>query len=186
MGELLIPAATTGDARVPKRFIHRHQADVCTPCWLKAGLGAFAAFDVALLLGDITGASVIVAPLAASAVLVYGVPESPLSQPAHVVGGHVIAAAVALAADHWLPHSAWMVAATPALVIVLLGLMRLTHPPAAATAMAVVLTHPSWTFLLTPVLSGATTLVVVAIAVHRLPPRARYPLPRPQASACET
>ena len=83
-----------------RRVFERHQPDVCLPCWLKAGVGAFAAFGIALALGDITGASVIVAPMAASAALIYGVPESPLSQPAHVVGGHGAAAAVVI---HRLP-----------------------------------------------------------------------------------
>ena len=170
---------------MPRRFIARHQRVVCAPCWLKAGLGAFAAFGAALVLGGITGASVIVAPMAASAVLVFGMPESPLSQPAHVVGGHLVAAAVAIAADQWLTPSDWVVAAVPAVVIVALGLVRLTHPPAAATAMAVMLTHPSWTFLLTPVLASSVTLVAVAVAVHRLPPRAQYPLPGQPQPACE-
>ncbi len=160
-----------------RRLTERHQAEVCLPCWLKAGVGAFAALGVALALGDVTGASMIVAPMAASAVLVYGVPESPLSQPAHVIGGHGVAAAAALLADRLLPASPWTLAGSVAAIIVLLGLLRVTHPPAGATALAVMLTHPSWTFLLTPVLSGAVTLVVVAVLVHRLPPQAAYPLP---------
>jgi len=55
----------------------------------------------------------------------------------------------------------------------------LTHPPAGATVLAVLMTHPGWNFLLTPVMAGAVTLVVVALGVHRLPPRAIYPLPVP-------
>lgn len=166
---------------MPRRFLHRHQTEMCLSCWIKAGVGAGAAFLVALLLGDVTGASMIVAPMGASAVLIYGVPESPFSQPAHVVGGHVIACAVALAVDHYLPGGPWTLAGTMAFVIILLGLLRLTHPPAGATALIVLLTHPSWSFLFTPVLSGAVTLVLVAVAVHRLPPSVVYPLPPPEA-----
>ncbi len=168
---------------MPRRFVARHQADVCLPCWIKAGVGAFAAFAIALLLGDVTGASMIVAPMGASAVLIFGVPESPLSQPAHVVGGHAIAALVALSADHWLPGGPWTLATTTAGIIVLLGLLRLTHPPAGATALAVMLTHPGWTFLFTPVLASAVTLVAVALAIHRIPPSVPYPLPPREAAA---
>ncbi|MGO9985513.1 MAG: HPP family protein [Rhodomicrobium sp.] len=169
-----------------RRFVQRHQAEVCVPCWLKAGGGVFSAFCIALLLGDTTGASMIVAPMGASAVLIYCVPESPLSQPAHVIGGHAVAAAAALLADHFLPGGPWTLAGSLAAIIVLLGLLRLTHPPAGATALAVMLTHPSWTFLLTPVLSGAATLVLVAVLVHRLPPAIPYPLPARAAAAKDT
>ncbi len=164
-------------------FLHRHQPHVCLPCWMKAGFGSFAAFAVAWLLGDAAGASLIVAPLGASAVLIYGVPESPLSQPAHVIGGHAVAGIVALAADHIFPAGPWTLAGTVGAVIALVGLLRLTHPPAGATALVVMLTHPAWTFLFVPLLAGATTLVVVALVIHRLPPRVIYPLPAPHAHA---
>lgn len=168
-----------------QRLFHRHQSKACIPCWLKAGLGSGAAFMVAWALGDLVGASMIVAPMGASAVLIYGVPESPLSQPAHVIGGHVIACLVALVADHYLPLHPLTLAGTVAFVIVLLGLLRLTHPPAGATALVVLLTHPDWWFVLSPVLAGAVTLVVVAVGVHWIPPRVAYPLPVPKPPASE-
>jgi len=146
------------------------------PCWLKAGVGAGAAFVVAWLLGDLSGASMIVAPMGASAVLIFGVPESPLSQPAHVVGGHVLAGVIALLADQFLPAGPLTLAATIGFVIMGLGIVRLTHPPAGATALVILLTHPSWWFLLTPVLSGAVTLVIVGVLIHMLPPRVAYPM----------
>jgi CBS-domain-containing membrane protein len=159
------------------RFFQRHQGPRCIPCWLKAGIGAFAAFAIAFLLSDAVGASMIVAPMGASAALIYGTPESPLAQPAHVIGGHVIAAVIALAANQYLPASPWMMAGTIGVTIALLGLIHLNHPPAAATVLVVLLTHPSWMFLLTPLLSGIVTLVVIALFVHRLPPRTVYPMP---------
>jgi len=59
---------------VPRRYIHRHQAAVGIRPWMKAGLGAGAAFTVAVLFGDVAGASMIMAPMGASAVLIFGVP----------------------------------------------------------------------------------------------------------------
>ena len=165
---------------MPRRFFHRHQADVCLLCWLKAGIGSAAAFAMTAMVGDLTGASFMFAPMAASAVLIYGVPQSPLAQPAHVVFGHVVAAILAIAADHFLPASPWMLAGTIGTVIAVLGLLRLTHPPAAATAMVVLLTHPNWGFILSPVLTGAVTLVTIAVITHWLPPRnVTYPLHPP-------
>ena len=168
-----------------KSLFARHQPDVSPARWIKAGIGAFAAFALASALGDATGASFVFAPMAASAVLIYGVPESPLSQPAHVVGGHMVAAALALAADRLVPHSPLALVATVSAVIVVLGLMRLTHPPAGATALVVCLTHPGPMFLVNPVLASSLTLVAVAVAIHRLPPRTTYPLPPRRIAAAE-
>ena len=166
---------------MPRRYVHRHQVALGVRPWMKAGLGAGAAFAVATLFGDVSGASLIMAPMGASAVLIFGVPNSPMSQPAHVIGGHLLAAVVALVADRILPGSPWTLAGVIGLVIMLLGIVRLTHPPAGATVLVVLMTHPGWSFLVTPVLAGAVTLVVVALGVHRLPPRAIYPLPVPIA-----
>ena len=165
---------------MPRRYLHRHQTQHGLRPWMKAGLGAFAAFAVVSALGDVAGASMIMAPMGASAVLIFGVPASPMSQPAHVIGGHLAAAALALLADRLLPAGPWTLAGTVGVAIALLGMLRLTHPPAGATVLVVMMTHPGWSFLLTPVLAGAATLVAVALVVHRLPPRAIYPLPVPE------
>ncbi|MBI3446873.1 MAG: HPP family protein, partial [Magnetospirillum sp.] len=118
------------------------------------------------------------APLGASAVLVFGMPESPLSQPASVIASHLLATSVGLAFDHLLPGGGWIaMAMAVAVVMVLLAGLRLTHPPAGADPLVVMMAHPGWSFLVMPVLVGTVILVVVAVLVHRLPPRATYPLP---------
>ena len=165
---------------MPRRFLHRHQPPVATARWLKAGIGATLAFVVIWVLGDASGVPFVVAPLGASAVLVFGLPESPLSQPANVLGGHAVAAALSLIADHLAPAGPITLAVTVGGVIALLGVVRLTHPPAGATSLVVMLTHPGWSFLVTPVIAGALVLVLVAVIVHRIPPRVVYPLPVPE------
>ena len=165
---------------MPRRFLHRHQPPAAAARWLKAGFGATIAFVLIWILGDAAGVPFVVAPLGASAVLVFGLPESPLSQPANVLGGHTVAAFLSLAVDHLAPRGPIVLAVTVGAIIALLGLIRLTHPPAGATALVVMLTHPDWTFLFTPVIAGSLVLVLVAVAVHRLPPRGVYPLPIPE------
>lgn len=164
---------------MPRRFLHRHQPHAPRARWIKAGIGTTIAFLVVWVLGEATGASLIVAPFGASAVLLFGLPDSPLSQPANVIGGHAVAAGVALLTDHLLPGGPLNLAATVGGVIALLGVMRLTHPPAGATALVVMLTHPHWSFLAAPVIAGAVLMVLIAVVTHHLPPRVVYPLPVP-------
>jgi CBS-domain-containing membrane protein len=162
---------------MPRRFVHRHQDPLHPRSWIKAALGGLIGVGVVAMLGEWSGLPLLVAPLGASAVLLFGLPDNPLSQPANLVGGHLIATTLALLLDAWLPDSFWAIALAVGLVIGVLGLTRLTHPPAGADPIVVMMAHPGWDFLLTPVLAGTVLLVLLALAIHRLPPRVVYPLP---------
>ncbi|MDO8606937.1 MAG: HPP family protein [Phaeospirillum sp.] len=162
---------------MPRRFVFRHQTPPCVPCWLKAGIGTVISLGIIALIDDFSGAPMLAAPLGASAVMVFGFPESPMSQPANLVGGHILATLVGLLFDHFLPGGWAAMAGSVAVVMVMLALLRLTHPPAAADPLVVMMSHPGWGFLLMPVLLGTVILVVMAVVIHRLPPRSVYPLP---------
>jgi len=60
-----------------------------------------------------------------------------------------------------------MAAAAVGVAIAIMGLLRLTHPPAGATTLISYFSAPGWSFIATPVLTGAAALVLVAIAFHR-------------------
>jgi CBS-domain-containing membrane protein len=171
---------------MPRRFIHRHQTRQCLPCWLKAGLGAALALGLVAVFDQLAGAPLLAAPFGASVVLVFGLPDSPLSQPANVVGSHLIATTLALLMDQFLPGGWPTMVLGAGAVIALLGALRLTHPPAGADPLVVMMAHPGWSFLVMPVMVGAITLVAVAVLVHRLPPRSVYPLPVRKAATVPT
>lgn len=163
-----------------RTFIRRHQPASCRLCPLKAGLGGLLAVALCGWMADGLGDLLLVAPLAASAVLVFGAHESPMAQPANVIGGHLLSAGVALALAEVLPQTWWALALSVGAVTVLMAVTRLTHPPAGANALAVMVLHPGLGYLLFPVLAGSVAVVAAAVAVHRLiPPRGGYPLARP-------
>lgn len=135
---------------------------------IMAGLGAFVAIAVLSLLTTHANLLLLIAPFGASCVLLFSVPASPLSQPAHVVGGHVLATAIALTLNALLPDSWWALALAVGLSIALMAALRLTHPPAGADPLVVFATDPGVMFLLFPVLTGALALVVIATLFHRL------------------
>lgn len=106
-----------------------------------AGLGiALAGLATWLALGLVPGGAnpalpFLVAPLGASAVLVFCVPASPLAQPWSVIGGDLLSAAVGLAAGHLIgdPWAAGSVAV--AVAIAVMSLARCLHPPGGACAL---------------------------------------------------
>lgn len=161
---------------------HRHQPSAGPALAIKAGLGGCLAIASVALASQATGNPWLMAPFGATCVLLFSVPASPLSQPANVVGGHLVAALVGLIMLAFLPVAWWSMALAVGLAIALMALLRVTHPPAGANPLVMLLAAnsageaPGVDFLLFPVLSGSILLVLLAVLVHRLPPRTPYPL----------
>lgn len=121
------------------------------------------------------------APLGASAVLVFAVPNSPLAQPWSAVMGNTVSALWALALLYALPGlpSPWPEALAVAGAIAIMLLCRALHPPGGAMALLVALEAPKlatlgWQ-LLAPVFLLSLTLVLAGLAYHRATGR-NYPL----------
>lgn len=154
--------------------------------WLRAAIG----IGLVLLLiipasALVFGSSIslpLVAPAAASAVLVFAASSSPFAQPWSVIGGNLLATAIGVA----LGASDLPVAAAAgiagALAILCLFILRCLHPPAAALALVAVIGSPqvhAFGFeLLYPVAFNSLLLVSVALLYNNLSGHA-YPKPRP-------
>jgi len=81
----------------------------------------------------------LVAPIGASAVLVFAVPASPLAQPWPVFGGNVVSGAVAVAVAQMIPDPALAVGLAVGLAIMGMSILRCLHPPGGAVAVTAIL-----------------------------------------------
>ncbi len=117
----------------------------------------------------------IAAPLGATAVLVFGVPDSPLAQPRNVIGGNLIAAIVCVTLVQLFGTAPWVMAMAVATTIKLMQLTRSVHPPAGAVALLGVLTHASWGYVFTPVLAGSMMIVFCTVLFNNTAPGRTYP-----------
>jgi CBS-domain-containing membrane protein len=143
---------------------------------LASWAGSLIAIGALGLLTEATHVPLMVASFGASCVLLFGYPDSHLSQPRNTIGGHLIAAIVGIASvavlgDHWTA-----MAVAVATAIALMKLTRTVHPPAGSTAIIAVHLHPELSFLVLPVLSGAALLVVLAAMYNNVIEHRRYPL----------
>ena len=139
-------------------------------------LGALIGILVAGLLGHAAGLVLVpgvpwlVAPLGASAVLVFAVPSSPMAQPWAVMGGNTVSALVGIACVIGLRglDSPQLVAALAvALAITLMLALRCLHPPGGASALLMVLGGiDNAAYALYPVLLNSVVLVAVGIAYN--------------------
>ncbi len=128
------------------------------------------------------GHPVLIAPLGASAVLIFAVPTSPLAQPWPVVIGNSVSALVAFAVLLVLPPALPAAALAVALAMGAMVGLRALHPPGGAVALFVVMAAspdhlPGLHFLLVPVLSGSTALVLCGLVWNRLIDRPYPSLP---------
>ncbi|MEY4762908.1 MAG: hypothetical protein RLZZ200_2764 [Pseudomonadota bacterium] len=148
-----------------------------------AALGVLAAGLSCRLLGQAAGVSPwLVAPIGASAALVFALPSSPLAQPWPVIGGNTLSACIGLLVGALVPDLAWGGALAVGLAILAMFLARCLHPPGGAVALLAVLTHAtSLHFPLFPVMADSVVLVLAGMAYNTLTGR-RYPH-RPQAAS---
>lgn len=111
----------------------------------------------------------LIAPVGASAVLVFTAPASPLAQPWPVLAGNTLSALVGVLCAHLLPSPMLAAALAVGLAIMLMMLLRCLHPPGGAMALLMVLMHEQhWSFVLFPVLTNSALLVLAGMLYNSL------------------
>ena len=129
----------------------------------------------------------IVAPIGASAVLLFAVPASPLAQPWPIVGGNTISAFVGLLVAQLVPEPALALGIALGAAILVMSVTRSLHPPGGAAALTAVLGGPlvenfGYWFPLAPVALNSALLVAFGILFHKLSRRHAYPHKAPPQS----
>ena len=141
-----------------------------------SSVGAALAIAALGYLAQATRTPLIMAPLAASALLVFVVPDNALAQPRNVIGGHVLSGAIGIGIDQALGTPVWVMAVAVGLAIAAMQATRTVHAPAATLPVLIMMSgEPRWSFLITPVLAGSIILVGCGVVFHRLIARRRYP-----------
>ena len=132
------------------------------------------------------GLPAIVAPIGASAVLVFAVPASPLAQPWPVVGGNAVSALVGVVIALIVPDRALAAGLAVGAAIAAMSLLRCLHPPGGAAALTGVIggqavTAAGFAF---PLVVASDSLLLVALgwlfhraSGHSYPHRPATPLP---------
>ena len=143
---------------------------------LLSGLGAMLAIGFAAGLSEMLDAVLMMAPFGASCFLAFAVPESPLAQPRNIVFGHLVSSLVGLAVLTVLGPEWPGMALAIGLAVSAMMWTGTSHAPAGADPAVIFVLQPSPIFLLTPVLSGALLIVVVALLFNNLRPGKRYPV----------
>lgn len=124
----------------------------------------------------------LVGSFGASSVLIYGAVYSPLAQPRNLVGGHVVSALVGVTVFKFMPDIIWLTAPMAvSFSVVAMQVTRTLHPPGGATALIAVsagtkITELGYTYVLSPVFSGAVILLAVALVFNNITADRHYPV----------
>ncbi|KQP59128.1 HPP family protein [Methylobacterium sp. Leaf108] len=142
-------------------------------------------------LGPGTALPALIAPMGASAVLLFAVPSSPLAQPWSILGGNLVAALVGVTAARTVSDPTLAAALAIGCAIAVMMALRCLHPPSGAVALTAVLGGQQihdlgYGFVLWPVGANSLLLLTVALLFNNLTGRA-YPqgpakAPRVQAA----
>ncbi|MDZ5607980.1 HPP family protein [Bacillus pseudomycoides] len=142
---------------------------------LVALIGGFSSIAILSYLTQLTDTLWLMAPFGASCVLAFGIWNAPFSQPRNIIGGHLISTCIGITAYKLFGSDPWVLALAVGLAIACMMLSKTTHPPAGADPIVVILAGSSWDYLITPVLTGAIIIVVVALLVNNLQKDRKYP-----------
>jgi len=118
----------------------------------------------------------------ASAVLLYGATNSPLSQPRNLIGGHLISSVIGVTIYRFCPDIIWLTAPLAvATSIIVMQITKTLHPPGGATALIAVIGTEKikalgYWYVLSPVLIGALILLITALLFNNIPSHRKYPI----------
>ncbi len=162
-----------------RRWLHSFVPAPVTVRWRERARSAVGALVGILFTGTLmklvpdaaTLIPLLVAPMGASAVLLFAVPASPLAQPWSIIGGNLVAATVGVTCALLVKDP--VVASALAVSIAIAGMfaLRCVHPPSGAVALTAVIGGPAvhalgYRFVLEPILIQSALLLVGALVYH--------------------
>ena len=162
-----------------RRWLHSFVPAPVTVRWRERVRSAVGALVGILLTGSmmklVPGAStlipLLVAPMGASAVLLFAVPASPLAQPWSIIGGNLVAATVGVTCALLVPDPVLASALAVSIAIAGMFALRCVHPPSGAVALTAVIGGPAvhalgYRFVAEPILIQSALLLVGALVYH--------------------
>ena len=139
-------------------------------------IGALITISCLAIITDLSSYSLLVAPFGASTVLLFGAPNSPLSQPRNLILGNLLGGISAVLCVAYLGTSPLASGIAVGSTITLGQTFRCLHPPAGAVALLGVMLKASPIFIFIPIFSGSLILLGIAFTFHRLQ-NSKHPYP---------
>lgn len=148
-------------------------------------LGSFVGIGILAYLESIhfSGSDMVylIGSFGASSVLIYGIIQSPFSQPRNLIGGHLISAFIGVTVNKLVPDIVWIAAPMAvSLSIIFMQITKTLHPPGGATALIAVTASSQikdlgYMYVISPVLVGVLILFLTALVFNNMTSSRTYP-----------
>ena len=159
-------------------------------CWppLLAGIGAAITIGI---LAYITFESILsgtnyglwlAASFGPSVVVVFGYPDNEFAQPKNVLFGHLLCTLVGIVFVTLFKISQdrsvffLVIGLATGISVMLMMAFKITHPPAGANTIVVIMAQDSFQYLIFPIMVGAITIIIGGIIYNRFILKKNYPL----------
>lgn len=139
-----------------------------------SAIGGLVAISFISIIAVLLGYPMVLGPIGASCLLVFVAYAGPFSQPRSIIGGHFISTLIALIVWDLFGSTHLTIGLTLALVVFLMALSNMVHPPAAASAIVAINSQVGWGFLITIVVSSLL-VVVFSVIYNNLFKNRQYP-----------
>jgi HPP family/Inner membrane component of T3SS, cytoplasmic domain len=175
---VLAPGPPTESTPQPRKRLWPRSAAPARPTrksTVIATLTSLAALGALAAAGTLTHLPLLIPPLAASMALIAAGTALPLAQPRNVIGGQVVSALVGFAVIALIGPGGWAAALAGAGALGAMLVLRVSHSPAAATAVIVGATDPSVLQFMELLVLAVVVLVAFGIVGARLDGK-KYPV----------
>ncbi|OAS82982.1 MULTISPECIES: HPP family protein [Metabacillus] len=139
-----------------------------------SAVGGLVAMSIISMIAISLGYPMVLGPIGASCLLIFGAHNGPFSQPRHIIGGHFIATFASLAIWDTFGRSFLTIGITLAVVIIIMVVTNTIHPPAAASAIVAINTGAGWGLMLS-ILLCSVLLVLMSLLYNNLFQSRQYP-----------
>jgi CBS domain-containing membrane protein len=166
------------------QFIAPETVPLSTGEKIRSALAAFVAILLVAYVSSIfisgIGLPILVASMGASAILLFAISHSPLSQPWPIIAGNILPALIGVTCGKLVPDLILATAISVSLSMFVMQNLRCLHPPGGAMALLPLLGGASvhelgYRFVLEPVGLNVLLLVALGLLINNLLPGRRYP-----------
>lgn len=143
---------------------------------LWASLGGLFGIGSISYISQATHTPFLIAPFGATCYLLFSVSDSPFSQPRSVLGGYLLTSLLGFMFIHLFGMNWWVMTLSTVFSISLMQLMHMMHPPAAGIPLLLMLSKQTdWSYILSPILTGAAIMIGIALLFNNLKKEGQYP-----------
>jgi CBS-domain-containing membrane protein len=111
-----------------------------------------------------------------SMVLLFGYPESTFAQPKNIFFGHLLTSLVGMFFLYLIPLPPYIIIPiSVGFAVGLMSLLNVTHPPAGANPIIIIIGSVSIDFIVNPIIIGTGIIIIFGVVLNRLILKKKYP-----------